>query len=93
MEYDELMILLESDKYLLLPELLTNFKTQVKCLVEQDVGSVMDVLTQAERFLIEPNNFEVIINKSSKIGTIKLRNSSKFMLLVLFMYYFYITYH
>lgn len=68
MSYAELIELLESGKYQLLREIVENFKQEVNNLLQRDVGSIMDTLTNVERIPIEPNGYEPLVKNSSKIG-------------------------
>lgn len=68
MDYQEFIKLLESDKYILVPELLGNFKNQVQDLLQRDVGRIMDILVNVSNIPVDSRTFDSFINKSSKIG-------------------------
>lgn len=68
MEYEELIALLESGKYNILPEMIESFKQEVQNLLKRDVGSIMDTLNNVERIPVEPNTYEPLIKGSGKLG-------------------------
>ncbi|XP_014241164.1 anaphase-promoting complex subunit 5 [Cimex lectularius] len=68
MDYQEFVRILESGKYCLEPDLVENFKRETHNLLQRDVGCIMDVLNSVEKFPLEPNTYETLINRGSKIG-------------------------
>ncbi|KAK9500422.1 hypothetical protein O3M35_001692 [Rhynocoris fuscipes] len=71
-DYEDFIKLLESNKYTLLPELISNFKNLVQKLLESDVGHLMDILIDVFNIPVDSNlnndRDSMLISKSSKIG-------------------------
>lgn len=68
MEYIELIEMLESGKYALIPGHLDNFKKELIELATKDVGSIVDTILNLGRFIVEPANVVPLVNKSSPVG-------------------------
>lgn len=68
MDYRELVNLLESGKYKIVPNLIQNFLTEIEGFINEEVGKFMDLIHNLGRLLIDPVNMTVLVNKSSPIG-------------------------
>lgn len=68
MDFSELVDLLNSDEYFLVPELYENFFDEIHSFMNKEVGSFMDVILNVGRLLIDPMNLRPLVNRSSPIG-------------------------
>lgn len=68
MDYRELVNLLESGKYKIVPNLLTNFLGEIDGFINEEVGKFMDLIHNLGRLLIDPVSMTTLVNKSSPIG-------------------------
>lgn len=68
MDFSELINLLQSGKYKLAPNLVTNFLQELEAFTSKEVGSFMDTILNLGRLLIDPINLTPLVNKSSPIG-------------------------
>ncbi|RZF48027.1 hypothetical protein LSTR_LSTR002093 [Laodelphax striatellus] len=66
LDYFELMEILNSGEYSLVPKHLQNFKQELKSLANRDVGTIMEAILSTTRLMaIEPSNTGPILHKSS----------------------------
>ena len=68
MEYDELEELLDSGQYSLLPKHVKNFRDEVSNLVKRDVGSIMEIMRNLDKLLMDQMSMAPNVNRSSPIG-------------------------
>lgn len=68
MEYDELEELLDSGQYSLLPKHVKNFRKEVTNLVKRDVGSIMEIMSNLDKLLMDQMSMAPNVNRSSPIG-------------------------
>ncbi|XP_039286737.1 anaphase-promoting complex subunit 5 isoform X2 [Nilaparvata lugens] len=66
LDYFELMEILNSGEYALLPEHVENFKHELRSVANRDVGSIMEAIVGTTRLMgIEPSNTGPMVHKSS----------------------------